>query len=412
MALAATSRTWVAAGLSGALAAPFGNDLPVARRIVLVIGSTTKGGAERVAATLANAWAEQGRTVWILSSFLGARGSFYKLHAGVSLLYLADGMARQPRDRWLAALYKLRALRRLILRINPDVTLSFLTNVNIMAIAAQAGLKVPLVVSERTDTAGDVDKPLSLRLARVLSYPLADALVVQTAAAAERYGKRLRGVAPIVVIPNPLPDALMTSSVRAGHARSGGTVIAMGRLSAEKGYAALIQAFRAAFAGDPTWCLQIWGEGPLRTQLQAEIDAVGLTGRIQLCGQTEEPWAALAAAQIFVMTSQYEGFPNAMLEAMALGLPCIAFDCPTGPSELADEGRTAVIVPLNDIDGLAEELRKLAANRVAREQLGLRAAAFVREQLSEAIVLAKWDAIFGEILSRDAPAAPSSLQRG
>jgi GalNAc-alpha-(1->4)-GalNAc-alpha-(1->3)-diNAcBac-PP-undecaprenol alpha-1,4-N-acetyl-D-galactosaminyltransferase len=356
------------------------------------------GGAERVAVTLANAWAEQGREVWILSSFLGARGAFYELHAGVSLLYMAEAMSRPRGGKWFAALYKMRALRRLIVQIDPDVAISLLTNVNVLAITALAGLKIPLVVSERTYPAADVELPRSLRVARVLSYPFANHLVVQTAAAAGRYAELLFGVSRIAVIPNPLPGALMASQVRADQGRGESTVVAMGRLTAQKGYAKLVEAFSKAFASDASWRLQIWGDGPLRTELQGVIDALGMTGRIRLCGPTVEPWVVLAAAQIFALTSEYEGFPNAMLEAMALGLPCVAFDCPSGPRELANEGRTAIIVPRNDVDKFAQELRNLAANPDARVQLGVRAAAFVRRELSEATILGRWDELFGQIL--------------
>jgi GalNAc-alpha-(1->4)-GalNAc-alpha-(1->3)-diNAcBac-PP-undecaprenol alpha-1,4-N-acetyl-D-galactosaminyltransferase len=369
------------------------------------------GGAERVAVTLANAWAEQGREVWILSSFLGASGAFYKLHARVSLLYLADSMSRRPRQKWFAALYKIRALRRLIVQINPDVTVSVLTNVNVLTITALATLRIPLVVSERTDPAADVDLPRSLRVARVLSYPFADRLVVQTAAAAGRYAERLRGVSRIAVIPNPVPGALMASQVRARHDGSEGTVVAMGRLSAEKGYAKLIKAFGKAFASDASWRLEIWGNGPLRAELQGGIDALGMTGRIRLCGPTEEPWVVLAAAQIFVLTSQYEGFPNAMLEAMAVGLPCIAFDCPSGPRELSDEGRAAIIVPRNDVNALAQALTDLSTNPDARRQVGARAAAYVRRELSESTILAKWDELFGQIRKHRARTPESGLLR-
>ena len=116
----------------------------------------------------------------------------------------------------------------------------------------------------------------------------------------------------------------------------------MGRLTAEKGYAKLIEAFGCAFGEDPAWQLRIWGDGPLRTDLQSVVDRLQLAERVQLCGLTSQPWAALAAGQIFVLSSEYEGFPNAMLEAMALGLPCIAFDCPSGARELADGGRAAL----------------------------------------------------------------------
>src|SRR6185437_3279047 len=99
----------------------------------------------------------------------------------------------------------------------------------------------------------------------------------------------------------------------------------------------LIEAFASACGNDAGWQLRIWGDGPLREDLQRLVDGLELGHRVQLCGLTDQPWAALAVGQIFALSSDYEGFPNAMLEAMALGLPCVAFDCPSGPREFADD---------------------------------------------------------------------------
>jgi len=109
----------------------------------------------------------------------------------------------------------------------------------------------------------------------------------------------------------------------------------------------------------------------------------------------------LAAAQIFVLSSEYEGFPNAMLEAMAVGLPCIAFDCPSGPQELADGGAAAIMVPAGDAQALASTLREVASDRELRRTLGSRAAAYVRREYSEVKVMGDWDRLLGEFLPAD-----------
>jgi glycosyltransferase involved in cell wall biosynthesis len=101
-----------------------------------------------------------------------------------------------------------------------------------------------------------------------------------------------------------------------------------------------------------------------------------------------------------MLTSEYEGFPNAMLEAMALGLPCVAFDCPSGPRELADGGAAAVIVPPGDVDALVTALQNLAANPEARRTLGARAAAFVRQKFAEHRIIDDWDRVFKRVMGR------------
>lgn len=376
------------------------------RRIAILVGSLAAGGAERVAVTMANAWRERGNDVWLIATYLGTCESAYPLDAGVFRVLLAESLTAPGVIRYPVTLRKLRALRQLLAGIKPDVIISFLTNVNVLAIAARGFSGVPLIVSERTDPLNDRALPRVLRAVRALCYPFADAVVIQSETAARRYGASLRGIARVAVIPNPLPARLQSSTVRASHEGVGGCVVAMGRLAPEKGFARLIEAFASAFQGSP-WQLRIWGEGPLRGELENFVAARQLTERVRLCGPTARPWDALAEGQIFALSSEYEGFPNAMLEAMALGLACVAFDCPSGPRELADGGRAAVLVPAGDVAMLASALRELGGDPGRRRALGAHAAAFVRRQFTEASVMANWDALIGELMERR-PAARSS----
>jgi GalNAc-alpha-(1->4)-GalNAc-alpha-(1->3)-diNAcBac-PP-undecaprenol alpha-1,4-N-acetyl-D-galactosaminyltransferase len=358
----------------------------------------TTGGAERVAATLANAWAEQGRSVWIVSSFIDSRVVGYRLHPQVSVVFLADLLPSSGRGIVPKVITKLFALRRLVAKIKPDVVISFLTNVNVVSLAALARSGVPLVISERVDPAADVELSRTLRIARALLYRLAAALVVQTASAATHYRERVRVLPPIVTISNPLPRELAKHTERARQEGEGRRIIAMGRLTPQKSYATLIRSFARAFAEDRTWRLQIWGEGPQRDELQRLIASLGLRERVSLPGLTDSPWAVLAAAQIFALTSKYEGFPNAMLEAMACGLACVAVDCPSGPRELAEGGAAALLIPRGDVDLLADALRRLAFDAEIRGALGARAAEFVRREFSEESILTQWDCLLTEAI--------------
>jgi GalNAc-alpha-(1->4)-GalNAc-alpha-(1->3)-diNAcBac-PP-undecaprenol alpha-1,4-N-acetyl-D-galactosaminyltransferase len=370
------------------------------RRIVIVVGSFAAGGAERVAATMANAWLDRGHEVWIVSTYLGTGAPAYPLHPGVSVALLSEAISDDRAALWPITLRKIRGLRRLLFTIGPDVIISFLTNVNVLTIIARANSGIPLIISERTDPLNDGELPRGLRMARTLCYRFADALVVQSSAAAERYGARLRGVSRMAVIHNPLPAELAASPRRAQQEGEGGCAVAMGRLTPEKGYANLIEAFAIALRDERAWQLRIWGEGPLRDDLQSQVERLQLTDRVQLCGLTDQPWTALAAGQIFVLSSEYEGFPNAMLEAMALGLPCLAFDCPSGPRELADGGRAALLVPCGDVAALAAALRDLARDRALRNVLGTHAATFVRNQFAQQSVMADWDALIEDVVRR------------
>lgn len=353
------------------------------------------GGAERVASTLANAWSVRGDKVWIVPTFLGDVHSAYPLHSDISLVRLrisASGLLQPFRP-----LLKIRALRALVRSISPDVVVSFLTNVNALALVALRSEHIPVIVSERVDPAARVEIPWYYRAARTVLYRFAAALVVQTSAAGESYRAAIIRPPRIWVIGNPLPQSLHLSSTRADLLSGKPHVVAMGRLVPQKRFDLLIRAFDRAVGDEKAWTMAIWGDGPDEASLQRLIEELGLQSRVFLRGPTNEPWKELASGRIFALTSAYEGFPNAMLEAMALGLPCVAFDCPSGPSDLAANGSAAVLVQSGDVGALASELKKLASDPDRQARLGREAATSVRARFSEETITAKWDELFDAV---------------
>jgi glycosyltransferase involved in cell wall biosynthesis len=368
-------------------------------RIMLLVSSMNGGGAERVAATLANAWVARGDAVTLVPTYSERGDCAYAVSEKVHMAWLAD----QPLARaWrpVRAVFRLRALRRLIREHSPDVLVSFLTNVNVAALLAARGLAVPVIVSERTDLAARNAGPV-LRLLRRLLYPRADGVVVQTQAALARCQARAPAWRNIAVVPNPVPDELAAGSRPARvPAASRRRLSAMGRLVPGKQFGLLMDVF-IRLAGDfPAWDLWIWGSGPLHGALRAQAQAAGLGGRIMLPGHTSRPWQELAAADAFVLSSAVEGFPNALLEAMALGLPCVTFDCPSGPAEMTDSGRAGLLVPAGDRAAFESALRRLLADDALRQALGVQAAAAVRERYGLQAVLAHWDGVFAQARRR------------
>ncbi len=373
-------------------------------RILFLVSSMHGGGAERVAATLANAWARRGDEVTLVCCYSGRGQCLQTLDPGVRLLWLADHL-RGP--AWLRPVSKILALRRLARQLRPDRVLSFLTNVNITALLATRGLGLPVVVSERTDPAHSLNLEPVLRLARRLVYRWAHRVVVQT----DRSIPHLRQVAPsvkrIVAIPNPLPDGL--PGVREGEPNAGRrSLVALGRFNPVKQFDRLIEVFASVAAQCPDWDLTIWGDGAQRPACQRRIEELGLTDRIRLPGFSNTPWADLGSAHAFVLNSKVEGFPNALLEAMALGLPCVATDCPSGPAELALGGRYATLVPLGDEAALARALLQvMQASPETRESIGRDAAASVRARYGLDTILRAWDAAWDNGDNRTGPAGGS-----
>jgi glycosyltransferase involved in cell wall biosynthesis len=365
-------------------------------RLMLLTSAMAAGGAERVASTLLNAWAARGDRVALVQTFSGGGGSFYRLAEDVELVNLAD--AAPGRGRTLGGrIARLRALRRIVRAWHPDVVVSFLANVNVAAVLATAFGGAPVVISERSDPFAR-PTPLLLGAGRRLTYPAADALVVQTGEVARKYAASRWPWGTVTVIPNPVPPDTDAVEHR-GSADGGPVLLAIGRLSPEKQFDVLIRVFASLSPRYPLWRLRIVGEGPLRGELEAQRDRLRLGSRVELPGRTDSPERECAAADAFALTSAYEGFPNGLLEAMAVGVASVAFDCPCGPREITDHGKAALLAPAGDEAALERALSSLMGDAALRRTLGERGRQSVRERFALPIVLARWDRLFQDLLA-------------
>lgn len=360
-------------------------------KLLFLLSSLHGGGAERVAATLASAWVRNGVDVHLVCCFSGRGRNMQVLDSRVRVEWLADRMPASP--GMLRPLVKLWALRRLVQAYRPDRVLSFLTNVNVMTLLATRGLDVPVVVSERSDPLHGWAAGRVLRVLRRFTYPWAARVVVQTETARRHLIQVAPAVRHSVVIANPLPPELPPSR----HAEPAGdrlVLVAAGRFQPVKQFDRLIEVFARLAPTNPRWDLVIWGDGPQREACQARVHALGLQARIRLPGHTRQLWPALLQAHVFIHCSRVEGFPNALLEAMALGLPCVATDCPSGPADMTRQGRDALLVPPDDERAWARALGELLSaspqDRAARGRAG---AVSVRSRYGLEAILARWDAL-------------------
>jgi len=362
---------------------------------MLVVGSLGGGGAERVAATLVNAWAERGDDVTLVSTFSGRGDCYYEISSRVHVVYLAD-LVRSTVTGVLNAWRRFIALRRLIRTARADVVVSFLAHVNVAVIAASRGTGIPVIACEHTNPIAAPRGWFQRYMARCL-YPRADVLTVLTAGIVDPLRKEIPALRNVVVLPNPVDADVLRYWKTPGAPGSRKRVLAAGRLHPIKQFNVLIDAFATLAHEFPDWDLYIWGEGPTRDSLARQIGALQLDGRVFLPGMTRELWTEMANADIYALTSHFEGLPMAMMEAMAIGLPCVAFDCPTGPRELTRDGRDGVLVDRRDVGGLAAAFRELFSSEDLRGELGRKAAASVRERFSTAVILARWDRLYARV---------------
>jgi len=167
------------------------------------------------------------------------------------------------------------------------------------------------------------------------------------------------------------------------------TILSIGRLVPQKGFDQLLAAFSGLVGRFPEWRLVILGEGPMRSNLEEMCDNLGLKGQVTFSGTITITEHLLRCAKIFVLPSRYEGFPNALLEAMAAGMAVVSFDCPTGPREMIEPGTNGVLVPLGKISLLESSLAELMSDPQKRARLGDRAR-LVRELYSLAEISRQW----------------------
>ena len=182
-------------------------------------------------------------------------------------------------------------------------------------------------------------------------------------------------------------------------------VLAIGRLNEQKGFDLLLDAFCRSGLARAGWRLVILGEGPERPALQQQATTLGIADAVALPGFVEVgQW--LKRADIFVLSSRYEGFPNALLEAMQMQRACISFDCPSGPRDLIENDRDGLLVPPRDVAALSEALQCLAADPALRSRLGAEASK-VGERFSAASVYAKWLDLIDSVASKNSKKLPT-----
>ncbi len=354
----------------------------MARRITLIIHSLNGGGAEHSAALVANAWAAAGDEVTLIT-LDSVDHDLYPLAPSVWRVGLhAMSHSRGLTQALWSNVRRLWALRAAIRASQAEHIVSFTEKMNVLSILAAPGNSV--IACERTDPRRHAIGRVWSILRRV-TYRRARAIVVQTRGVGD-FVQRLVPHVPIHVIPNAVhanDQELPRQQV----------IVGLGRLAHEKGFDLLIEAFAILADRHPNWYVVIYGEGPERAALQLRIERHGLGDRITLPGWTDEPQQVLASAQIFVLPSRYEGFPNGLLEAMAAGLAVVSFDCDSGPREIIRHNQDGWLVPPESVDELAEALGRLLSDEELRRRLA-EGARSVMERFSVERHLAGWERVF------------------
>jgi glycosyltransferase involved in cell wall biosynthesis len=374
-------------------------------RIGLLIHSLLPGGAERVCSLLASHWAQQGHEVTLMT-FTPASMDVYELSPAVRRVVI--GGWELSATRWHSLrknLQRVRRVRNELTSSDMDVALSFMSVSNSCLAVAGLATGVVCVGSERTYPPA---MPLGKigEVTRWALYGWLDAVVAQTEDAARwlRQHTRARQVAA-VANPVSLPLASPAPQLNPNDWRRAGShlLLSVGRLSEEKRFEALIRAFAAAVAmsqsaAHTNWQLALVGEGPERAQLQSLVAELGLQDQVLLPGRAGNVADWYAAADAYALTSRFEGYPNALLEALASGVPAVACDCLTGPRELIQDGINGLLVGPDSHAELTQALHRIMNDAPLRRQMACQASLTV-DRHAVGLISERWHAVFGTALN-------------
>jgi len=318
-------------------------------KLLFINSSLTGGGSERAMGHVASALAARGHDVTMC--LVREKPQTYAVDSRVKVIQHRQNSATKVGK----AVRRLRQLRREIHEGDFDYVISYMWDLNVTALIAAWRLNARVVVSERAYVHAATRSRLSRYLER-LTYRSAHRVVFQTSQAqalsAGRWGDSS------CVIPN-IVEAADRPPLAFGQRES--RIVSAGRLVPQKNFALLIRAFARVHTARPDWTLEIYGSGPQKTHLERLVSELGVTPAVELPGFVDDLSSKVARAGMFVLSSDFEGMPNVLAEAMALGLPVVSTDCPVGgPAALIEHNVNGLLVPVGDELALADAMLAMA----------------------------------------------------
>lgn len=315
-------------------------------KILFYINVFNRGGAERVMSVLANHFAKNDNQVVLVNSF--KVDNEYQLDKKIKHLYLDNN---DFNSRFQKNHSRITRLRKILKQEKPDVAISFMAEPNFRLLLASAFLKTKTIISIRNDPEKEYCGRV-LGMAAKLLFRFADGVVFQTDDAKKWFPTEVQKKSEIII--NPVDDSFYSVSYC-----STKNIVSIGRLTDQKNQKMLISAF-SKIASKTSENLYIYGEGPLEKELRKYINDLGMNDRIFLPGIVTDVKNVLSSAKLFVLSSKYEGMPNSLMEAMAVGVPCISSDCPCGGPRMLLNGELNVLLyNTEDENSLADLLLKL-----------------------------------------------------
>lgn len=347
-------------------------------KLTFITPSLANGGAERVMSILCNEFAFRGIPVTVLLTT--DTESVYQLNESIRVLPVYGSSKTK-----LHLLQKIRNMRRYMKENREDTYVVFIPYDQVYTYLAAAGLGIRAVLSLRNDPSSYKGKMYDFIYKRV--YPWASAIVFQTEDAQKYFPESIRRKS--VIISNPLGGNL--PEIFRGQRRK--EFSAVGRMQPQKNYPMLLKAFSNVHKKHGDWKLVIYGSGPEEAELKALCDKLGIRDAVEFAGFVSNVPDRIRETGAFVMSSDFEGISNAMLEALAMGIPSICTDCPVGGARMyIRDGENGFLVPVKDADQMAEKMLTLIEEPDRSRRFTEELAGF-KEQLSVKKIADQWNRI-------------------
>lgn len=345
-------------------------------KILFTLSHVTIGGAQRVCLNLIRWLQNNNNEVLLLIYSRKETGGFKYDLAGIIHKYLSKN----------STLNKIVEIRDLTKDFKPDVFVSFGVPNCLFDIPATIGLDIKNIICERNDPAHFAGKTLTKILSRLL-MKLADGYVFQTKDAQQFYGGKIAKHS--VVIPNPLFLSTELMNIPLPSIREK-IIVTTGRLNKQKNHPLLIRAFKNISEQIPDYKLIIYGEGEERYYDEMLIMELGLQEKVFLPGSINDVFNTIRTASLFVLSSDFEGMPNSLMEAMSIGIPCISTDCPCGgPKSLIDNNINGILIPVHNQKELENAILRLIKDSILSKNISFNSLE-IRKTHSLDTICRKW----------------------
>lgn len=331
--------------------------------LAFYIDTMQKGGANRVIAILANYFAACQYDVWLINdSICNDAGKEYQVDERIH----REVLNINKKSKLLSNFFRIKKIRSLLKEKNIGAAVSFMGPPNVRLLIAGIGLKCKKIVSVRNAPNIEYGASAFAKLATQLIFSFASACVFQTQDAESYFLKKIQRKSRVIL--NPIHPGFF--QIKRDQETS--NIITVGRLFKQKNQKLLIDSFNLIHRKIPNEKLIIYGEGPLRTELEQYVSDLGLSDRVLLPGQISNVADAMEKASVFVLSSDYEGLPNALMEAMAVGVPVISTDCPCGgPRNIIQNSSQGELVPCGNAQLMANALLNLLSNKEHQDYMSI-----------------------------------------